>query len=691
MSVDLQPLGTRCNLQCLYCYQNPQRETNQNSCDHSSYDMEAIQNSLGDLNVMFNLFGGEPLLLPFDDLEKIVRWGKEKFGRSSIQTNGALLTQSHIDLFNTHNVLMGISIDGPGELNDLRWAGSLSKTRAATVHTEKMIETLLESGNPICLIITLHKQNATKEKLPKLVEWCRKLDAMGLQNARLHILDHNDEAKRQRFGLTLEENLEAFAHFYHLQQEMQNIHFDIFDDMEYTLRGKDSETTCSFMGCDPYTNRAVISVEGDGSITHCGRVNKEGINFLKAETEGFERYISLFLTPKSEGGCGGCRFFLFCKGQCPGTSAQGDWRNKSEYCAVWNMLFEKIENRMVQQGETPLSLAPEREELENRMLFAWTFGANPLLEYQLGQLESQRHQPKNETSIGERTASHNASKPSSLVLTLHHNDNQPSVKGLGKLNQKGSQEERSPFALHDFLRLKWSDERAREVWEPRLNMAAEWLLAIQETISTPPCCLKAYHDQNTQPDDLMWPPFSSTHPEYKAEQGDTSTLKLPYEERPPWNPLLAPLGLYPLAHLPCKLECKAAAALIEDTFQKYLEEEGARQNIDWLRMIHSWPMEYSSLRGIAEVKTPIFKFIHNAKTAFNKKVVQLRGSSRPVEGAIGLSFPFQNDIPTLEVWPADKNGNKTRRECNQPIGRLHPQPPNERAISHQKKNEFISM
>ena len=60
--------------------------------------------------------------------------------------------------------------------------------------------------------------------------------------------------------------------------------------------------------------------------SNCGRTNKDGVDYLKSDHQGYERYIALYNTPHEHGGCKGCRFFLMCKGQCPGTAIDGDWQ-----------------------------------------------------------------------------------------------------------------------------------------------------------------------------------------------------------------------------------------------------------------------------------------------------------------------------------------------------------------------------
>ena len=62
--------------------------------------------------------------------------GPRKYGSNGIQTNGVLINDEHIRMFRDYKVHVGVSVDGPGELNDSRWAGTLERTREATAKTE---------------------------------------------------------------------------------------------------------------------------------------------------------------------------------------------------------------------------------------------------------------------------------------------------------------------------------------------------------------------------------------------------------------------------------------------------------------------------------------------------------------------------------------------------------------------------
>jgi uncharacterized protein len=376
MSIELRPLGVSCNLGCHYCYQNPQRRAGNLARE---YDLEAMKRAVEAEGGAFTLFGGEPLLVPIEDLAALWSWGLERFGRNGVQTNGALITDAHIELFQRYKVSVGISIDGPGDLNDLRRQGNRERTAEATRRTEEAITKMIAAGIVPSLIVTLHRHNAVTAALPRMSDWLRRLDAEGIAHVRLHLLESEDAEIKRRYGMSAEENVRALLAFARLESELRTLRFDVFRELEHLLRGNDRAVSCVWRACDPYTTSAVRGVEGHGRRSNCGRTNKEGIDFVKSDAPSFERYVALYHTPQEHGGCGGCRFFLFCKGQCPGTALEGDWRNRTEHCEIWKLLFEHVEAQFVGRGETPLTLRGELSEIETRAVRAWDAGMNPAI------------------------------------------------------------------------------------------------------------------------------------------------------------------------------------------------------------------------------------------------------------------------------------------------------------------------
>jgi uncharacterized protein len=95
----------------------------------------------------FTLVGGEKLLLPERYLEDLWSWGFQRCGNNFVQTNGIALREAHLRMFKQYNVQAGISMDGPEELNELRWAGSPQRISEATAKTAAAIERLLAQGH----------------------------------------------------------------------------------------------------------------------------------------------------------------------------------------------------------------------------------------------------------------------------------------------------------------------------------------------------------------------------------------------------------------------------------------------------------------------------------------------------------------------------------------------------------------
>ncbi len=368
MGVEIKPFGVSCNLQCRYCYQNPMRDQ---KTTRPSYDLEKIKQAIQASGRDFTLFGGEPLLMPHEDLVDLLQWGYQKYGGSSIQTNGVLITSAHLDLFDQYNVEVGISLDGPGELNDLRWHRNRTQTRNSTQAVEHVIQQLCQRGRPPGLIVTLHRLNAVSEQLPCMNAWFQSLDKLGIRAARLHLLEVENESIRRQYALSQQENVTVLLNFAQLETQLTQLRFDVFSEMKRLLMGRDEQSSCVWNACDPYNTAAVYGIEGNGQSSNCGRTNKQGIDYLKAEDNGYERYLMLYHTPQEHGGCQGCRFFLMCKGQCPGTAIDGDWRNRTEYCGVWKQLFEELEQQLVKEGQTPLTQLPLRPLIEQQMVQAW--------------------------------------------------------------------------------------------------------------------------------------------------------------------------------------------------------------------------------------------------------------------------------------------------------------------------------
>lgn len=379
MSVEVLPLGFKCNIACPYCYQETPRVMGAGA--PPPYDLEKMKAALRQEGGKFTVFGGEPLLVPLEDLKALWQFGMDEFKSkvkpgervNSVQTNGTLITQEHIKAFKEYDVGVGMSVDGPGALNDARWAGDLQRTREATTKSLWALYTLLIQQQNPAIIVTLTQHNASAERLPKLLDWFRELSRKGLRHVNLHLLEIEHESLRASLELSEDETVNALISCAQLQNELP-MKFAPLTDMLALLRSRPEEANCVWNGCDPYTTAAVHGVDGEGNRRNCGRTLKEGVNWVKADVPGYERYVALALTPQEYGGCQGCRFFFACKGQCPGTAEEGDWRGRTEHCGVLIRVFTYLEGVLEANGEVPASKVPGQAERVGQMIAAWTSG-----------------------------------------------------------------------------------------------------------------------------------------------------------------------------------------------------------------------------------------------------------------------------------------------------------------------------
>ncbi|MBL0330068.1 MAG: hypothetical protein IPP64_11780 [Bacteroidetes bacterium] len=108
-----------------------------------------------------------------------------------------------------------------------------------------------------------------------------------------------------------------------------------------------------------------------------------------------------------------------CKGHCPGTSMGYDWRNRTEDCSLFKQLFSHLEEGIIKKGIQPLSLHRNRKEIELNFIKGLTEGNN---------------------------------------IPLHRlsaNINPDNILSL----------EKTPF----FLRWSWSSNKAKKIWEERIE------------------------------------------------------------------------------------------------------------------------------------------------------------------------------------------------------------------------------
>lgn len=364
MSLEVNPVDVKCNLSCPYCYEEPMRKKGSFG---GKLDVDEILLTLMEEKSQFSLFGGEPLLATMDTLERLFEYGFKRFKQNGVQTNGTLITDEHIELFKKYNVFVGFSSDGWGELSDSRWIKDLATTRINTEKTQANIKKCVKAGLGVAVIFTLWKGNVGK-KLPDLLLWLDWLDKLEIKSARIHLLEVESEEIRNEMAPSNEQVIEALNAIDLWESRSKHLKFDKFTEYLRLLSDVKFNATCIWNSCDPLTTSAVQGIGPDGAKYNCGRTNKDGINYIKADTVGHERQLALYNTPQEYGGCKDCRFFIICKGECPGTGINGDWRNRTEHCEVIKDQLTRAENILLRLRMQPITLSKDLKTREQELL-----------------------------------------------------------------------------------------------------------------------------------------------------------------------------------------------------------------------------------------------------------------------------------------------------------------------------------
>jgi len=346
--ISIKPI--ECNGYCASCYEAKIRETG----FYPRFDFCALKEALKKLIEQLKpdsevpcLHGGEPLLIPKNQLEELLRIVYQRFGRTSIQTNGLLIDDDHIELFKKYKTAVGISLDGDtpelnyGRLNALNL--SPEKRIELTLRVIKNIAKLRDANVNISIICLLRRYNALPDKIPELLRFLFRLrDEFGIFSVRLNEAIVYDEKLRPQEELTGKELGQAWIVIYEAMKT--DCRFDWRPPLDFVNKLLGKPAVCVLNQCDVWSTAAEVCIIGDGSLGCClhGGAAIDGIQALRAEKSGVERYEILPQIPQDEGGCQGCHFWLYCYGGCPGAGIDNDWRNKTRFCEGYKMLYEHI-------------------------------------------------------------------------------------------------------------------------------------------------------------------------------------------------------------------------------------------------------------------------------------------------------------------------------------------------------------
>lgn len=157
-----------CNMKCVFCFGGFKETKKQKTKEEWIWLIKKIGNetkSLPDRRI--NFAGGEPLLIPY--LPELIKVAKEEGFKTSIITNGALLTEVFLDKIEKHIDMIGISIDSVSdEINDVSGRRTIKGVMSVDDYIERC-QWISNRGIKLKVNTVIHNYNA-KQDMSKLLE-----------------------------------------------------------------------------------------------------------------------------------------------------------------------------------------------------------------------------------------------------------------------------------------------------------------------------------------------------------------------------------------------------------------------------------------------------------------------------------------------------------------------------------------
>jgi uncharacterized protein len=362
-NIMLKPAGSKCNLNCRYCYYLDKADIYGGREPVMTDEMlETVVREYIAANevpeVTFNWHGGEPLILGIDFYRKALAFEKKyaagKKINNTIQTNGVLLDQGWTDFFRENGFLVGISIDGPREIHD-----KYRKDKGGAPTFDKVmhgIELLRTAGVEFNTMSTVNKASEGKG-----VEVYRFLKSLGTRFLQfMPVVEH---VKDGRIVDPLEEG-SAIAPWSISDTAFGQFLCDIFDewfrqDVGRYFVGQFDAALASWCGEPP--GICVFSdtcggnsiIEHNGDLYPCdhfvypkyrlGNIAEKPIREMMTSDEQIRFGISKRTSLPST--CRKCQWLFACHGECPkhrfNRTEKGE-TGLNSLCAGYKLFFSHI-------------------------------------------------------------------------------------------------------------------------------------------------------------------------------------------------------------------------------------------------------------------------------------------------------------------------------------------------------------
>jgi uncharacterized protein len=350
-SLLIKPASAVCNLDCSYCFyldreadpykELPARRMSNDTLERlvDTYLFYSYPQST------FAFQGGEPTLAGLPFFERLVDL-QQRYGRNgqavsnALQTNAVLLDDAWAQFFRQYNWLLGVSLDGPEEINDLyRYNKAGHGTWKRVMQS---IETLQKNKVDFNILCVLNQANVEKPR--ELYQFYKSLAIDNLQF--IPLAEFHPDGSRMPFTITAKQYGEFLVEMFNLWwPDRRKMRIRFFDNLAEALAGQKPGSCTMHETCDSY-----CVVEYNGDVYPCdffvesgwklGNIHDDSWTEIARRTR---RYHFASKKTLAHPECQGCEWQSICHGGCP-KFRHGPHRRFEDldyFCEAYKMIYAR--------------------------------------------------------------------------------------------------------------------------------------------------------------------------------------------------------------------------------------------------------------------------------------------------------------------------------------------------------------
>jgi serine-type anaerobic sulfatase-maturating enzyme len=350
-SLLIKPASAVCNLDCEYCFYLDRDADPYKALPARRMSYDTLERLVDTYlfysypNSTFAFQGGEPTLAGLPFFEKLVEFQKQ-YGRdgqsvsNALQTNGTLLDKNWCDLFRSYQWLIGLSLDGPEEVNDrFRFNKEGRGTWKRVMETVELFKKERVDFNILCV---LSQANVDKPK-----ELYRFYRGLGIENLQfIPLAEFDREGNPMPFTITPEQYGRFLCEVFDLWwPERRKVRIRFFDNVAEALAGQKPGSCTMHETCDSY-----VVVEYNGDVYPCdffvesnwklGNVVLDSWSEIARRTR---RYSFASKKTLAHPECQVCEYQSICHGGCPKFrhGPHGRFEELDYFCQAYKMVFAR--------------------------------------------------------------------------------------------------------------------------------------------------------------------------------------------------------------------------------------------------------------------------------------------------------------------------------------------------------------